>query len=89
MIALSQVDDHWAQQLLDWVLPRAESDTLETKRVSGKMVGKALELLGKHYGLFEKDNKQKGEGLADAISALVASAQGAPLMPNAMSDDED
>lgn len=45
MIALSQVDDHWAQQLLDWVLPRAESDTLETKRVSGKMVGKALETL--------------------------------------------
>lgn len=50
---------------------------------------RALELLGKHYGLFEKDNKQKGEGLADAISALVASAQGAPLMPNAMSDDDE
>ena len=50
---------------------------------------KALELLGKHYGLFEKDNKQKGEGMADAITALVAAAQGAPLMPNAMGDDED
>ena len=43
MITLSQADEHWARQLLDWVLPRAESDTLETKRVSGKMVGKALE----------------------------------------------
>lgn len=42
MITLSHADAHWARQLLDWVLPRAESDTLETKRVSGKMVGKAL-----------------------------------------------
>lgn len=50
---------------------------------------KALELLGKHLGLFEKDNRQKGEGMADAITALVSAAQGAPLMPNAMGDDED
>lgn len=49
----------------------------------------ALQMLGKHLGLFERDNRQKGEGMADAISALVASAQGAPLMPNAMGDDED
>ncbi len=42
MITLSHADAHWARQLLDWVLPRAESDTLETKRVSGKMVAKAL-----------------------------------------------
>jgi ATP-dependent DNA helicase RecG len=32
-------------RLLDWLLPQRESDLLETKRVSGKMVGKALETL--------------------------------------------
>ncbi len=31
------------QVFLDWVLPSGESQRLETKRVSGKMVGKALE----------------------------------------------
>lgn len=33
----------WIQQLLGWVLSSQESANLETKRVSGKMVGKALE----------------------------------------------
>lgn len=33
----------WIRQLLAWVLSGQESATLETKRVSGKMVGKALE----------------------------------------------
>ena len=41
MIHVSDAD--WIQGLLDWVLPNRESDSLETKRVSGKMVGKALE----------------------------------------------
>lgn len=33
------------KQLLDWALPQGESSVLETKRVSGKMVGKALETI--------------------------------------------
>lgn len=42
MITLVQ-DPQWIQQFLNWVLPQPESSRLETKRVSGKMVGKALE----------------------------------------------
>ncbi|WP_042245868.1 terminase small subunit [Paracoccus sp. PAMC 22219] len=49
---------------------------------------KGLELLGRHLGLFDKDNKQKGEASANnALAALVAAAQGTPLMPNAMTYD--
>lgn len=33
------------RELLAWALPRPELDKLETKRVSGKMVGKALETI--------------------------------------------
>lgn len=36
-------DQAWIQQLLSWALPGQETTKLETKRVSGKMVGKALE----------------------------------------------
>lgn len=36
-------DAAWIKSLLDWVLPNAELPDLETKRVSGKMVSKALE----------------------------------------------
>ncbi|MDO5625270.1 MAG: ATP-binding protein [Pseudomonadota bacterium] len=43
MIALQDANADLTQRLLDWVLPQAESVHLETKRVSGKMVGKALE----------------------------------------------
>jgi len=45
MITLLPVDEQWVQRLLAWVLSQAESNGLETKRVSGKMVGKALETL--------------------------------------------
>lgn len=45
MITLSSADAPWAQRMLDWVLPQAETNSLETKRVSGKMVGKALETM--------------------------------------------
>lgn len=38
-------DARFTASLLDFVLPQRESSTLETKRVSGKMVGKALETL--------------------------------------------
>lgn len=45
---------------------------------------KALEHLGRHLGLFEKSNHQKGVGFADALSQLIADCQGKPLMPNAV-----
>lgn len=45
MISLQDADDKLTRQLLDWALPQAESIALETKRVSGKMVGKALETI--------------------------------------------
>lgn len=48
---------------------------------------KALELLGRHLGLFEKSDKQKGAGHVDAIAQLIAHCQGAPLMPRAMDYD--
>lgn len=38
-------DSAWIQQLLNWVLPNSEQENLETKRVSGKMVSKALETI--------------------------------------------
>lgn len=40
---ITVTDTAWIQQLLDWVIPSRETDFLETKRVSGKMVSKALE----------------------------------------------
>lgn len=43
MIALRDASEGMTKQLLDWALPLAESQQLETKRVSGKMVAKALE----------------------------------------------
>ncbi len=39
------VDVESTRLLLEWALPQKESPRLETKRVSGKMVGKALETL--------------------------------------------
>jgi len=45
MISLQTADAKWTNNLLNWALPRAETLTLETKRVSGKMVAKALETI--------------------------------------------
>jgi len=45
MISLKDADEALMRALLDWALSRAESSVLETKRVSGKMVGKALETI--------------------------------------------
>ncbi|MGH8108663.1 MAG: ATP-binding protein [Arenimonas sp.] len=42
---IKDADTALTQALLDWSLPNAESNVLETKRVSGKMVGKALETI--------------------------------------------
>lgn len=85
------------------VLPVNSADLTELQRRQVKSVSmskegvfkielhdrlKALELLGKHLGLFAADNKQKGEAQANTIAALVAAAQGTPLMPNAMTDDD-
>ena len=43
MIALQDASADLTRQLMEWALPQAELPSLETKRVSGKMVGKALE----------------------------------------------
>ncbi|MDR2153478.1 MAG: putative DNA binding domain-containing protein [Burkholderiaceae bacterium] len=43
MISLQDADAKLTEDVLSWALPRSESLRLETKRVSGKMVGKALE----------------------------------------------
>ena len=40
---IRDTDTTYANQLLAWALPQHETNKLETKRVSGKMVGKALE----------------------------------------------
>lgn len=40
---MQEADDDLTRALLAWALRQAESPVLETKRVSGKMVGKALE----------------------------------------------
>ncbi len=40
---MRDMSDKEATGLLSWLLPQGESRVLETKRVSGKMVGKALE----------------------------------------------
>ena len=45
MISLRSVAQEWADNFLSWVLAQSETQLLETKRVSGKMVGKALETL--------------------------------------------
>lgn len=42
---IQDADEKLTHTLLEWVLPQAESPVLETKRVSGKMVGKALETI--------------------------------------------
>jgi len=45
MILLQDADEQWTRKILDWALPQTETQLLETKRVSGKMVGKALETI--------------------------------------------
>jgi ATP-dependent DNA helicase RecG len=43
MKMVQMTDPLWTSNFLSWVLASSETNTLETKRVSGKMVGKALE----------------------------------------------
>ena len=43
MVSIKDADEESSQKLLDTVLLQSETQKLETKRVSGKMVGKALE----------------------------------------------
>ncbi|MGS1125546.1 ATP-binding protein [Rhodanobacter sp. UC4437_H4] len=45
MIQLRNADEALVRQVLRWALPLAETQNLETKRVSGKMVSKALETI--------------------------------------------
>lgn len=45
MILLRDADEALVEIVLGWALPSAESQRLETKRVSGKMVAKALETI--------------------------------------------
>jgi ATP-dependent DNA helicase RecG len=45
MISLQDADKAMARNLLDWALPQAEAQVLETKRVSKKMVGSALKTI--------------------------------------------
>ena len=45
MIQLQDADEKWPRQLLDWALPKAETQILETKRVAGKMVSRAMEAI--------------------------------------------
>jgi len=45
MISLQDLSEQQTRQVLEWALPQAESQVLETKRVSHKMVGKALEAI--------------------------------------------
>lgn len=42
---------------------------------------KALEMLARIHGLFEKDNEQQGKAAADSIAALIEAVQGKPLSP--------
>ncbi|MGP9804041.1 terminase small subunit [Paracoccus sp. NSM] len=42
---------------------------------------KALEMLARIHGLFEKDNEQAGKAAADSIAALIEAVQGKPLSP--------
>lgn len=42
---------------------------------------KSMEMLGRHFGIFEKDNEQAGKAAAGTIAALVAHCQGKPLTP--------
>ncbi|MCG6112880.1 MAG: terminase small subunit [Paracoccus sp.] len=44
---------------------------------------KALEMLGRHFGIFEKDNEQAGKAAAGSVAALIAACQGKPLSPGA------
>lgn len=73
MIILEDADQHFARQLVTWALAGGESSGLETKRVSGKMVGKALETLcafaNTHGGwlLLGVEDAQKAQGAARLI----------------------
>lgn len=42
---IRDADANWTNQVITWALTQRESIVLETKRVSGKMVGKALETI--------------------------------------------
>ncbi|MBS0341071.1 MAG: hypothetical protein JSS56_11125 [Proteobacteria bacterium] len=43
MNIVTMTDQAWIDSMLHWVLASAETVGLETKRVSGKMVSKAIE----------------------------------------------
>lgn len=59
---ITDADAHFTARLLESVLPQRESFTLETKRVFGKMVGKALDKSGlsaQNLLSIALDNKQE------------------------------
>ena len=45
MILLQDANEAFTRQILDWALPKAETTELETKRVSSKMVSKAMKTI--------------------------------------------
>ena len=58
---------------------KGEDRALIGKTNKVKFINKttALDQLGKYLGLFEKDNKQAGEGAVDAISQILQNIDGA------------
>jgi phage terminase small subunit len=47
-----------------------------TTRVKSASKITALDMLMKHYGLYKKDNKQKGAGVSDAVTGLLEAIRG-------------
>lgn len=46
----------------------------------------SIEMLNKHLGIYEKDNKQKGEGLIEAVGILLPDNNRGKVVPNLSED---
>lgn len=59
----------------DWVVERLEHEAENAGSDSARVA--ALDKLGKHYGIFEIDNSQKGAARSEELERLLAIAAGA------------
>lgn len=73
----------------EWVRRRLKEEATDYSEFASHSARiKALELLGKINGIFEKDNKQKTDPVRDLISALTGNVVGTGTVLDDDSDDD-
>jgi phage terminase small subunit len=77
LIPLNKLTDRTAQAIagfeqIDRIIPGEDDNPTTERRMKYKLVDrqKSLEMMGRHHGLFDKDNRQKTEATVQALVAF-------------------